>query len=178
MIVKFTVRSEHVAEVMNRAGYILHHNGISYIRTRKATERFHIYPQGDFLNLHYDLTVKHKHKLARGVGYGHLINSERKRIKSIWKSVDPLELQRRRIKETDREVKAIERRKQKHEEFAPNLMELQRNFKGIIYPLTLRQQLKKAILKIYEKISVAEEENEADETNQTSCEGALGDVGN
>lgn len=145
---KFTnikIADEYIDEVLTKADYKKHWNGTDYIRDLTHHTRYHAKPtKPNEVEFHMDKTVNGLHVVAN---WGDILNAECKRIKKIWQTIDPVYL-RMKLHEAVNKVQRARKKKKRRGEYAPNLMELQRNHRtDIIRPEPSKEVVKIGIFK-------------------------------
>ncbi len=127
MIIKLKIPEEFIEILLEKAGYILHKNGKSYVNNFGSGDRFHCYVSQGTLLIHLDITIEGKHKVAQKHLYGYEIKRERNRIRGLWRTINPVFIEKKRIRMLEHEKRQKEKIKKKRNIYAPNLMEIQRN---------------------------------------------------
>jgi hypothetical protein len=99
--------------LLRNAGYIPQRKGNGFIRDLTIDTRFHALSIGDYIEIHYDKTIKGRHVVVRAMN---LLRPEKVRlevmINVLWLSPS---------------MRHIPKKKRMKVEYAPNLRELQRN---------------------------------------------------
>ncbi len=121
---QLSIGIEYQDIVMFHAGYDKLANGRGWVRRFALYKRFHVQFNAEKGELHLDQTINGYHNVAReNSGLLKIIRQERKSIQAIWRTYNPVRIERERL------LKEHRKTKKKKVMFAPNALALQRGQK-------------------------------------------------